>query len=372
MKNVKSYSEMVAQQNIIAVNEGLLSNIKNLFASDYEIKNPILKELLREVDCPISWKETRLRNSVLKLVDEFVASQSKAYTEKLTKAKDDDAKEDAGEINFGSESHFGSLKSKRLAEKASATLSALKNLVASSKTAGDAASRWVQVVYDESVIATIQTALESADIDKTLKEKEMDSLEKAQEKLKEKNQETHDNNAKDFLTEFKTIKETSINGEYTAYYEKGDYSFKELTDIISDDKIDDIKKKGNKDLSINPGKSDAAVFVALGLAASANEATTKDIIDRIKKSEKGEEKLKMCYITADGVLTALASEKCDMNFVRKIKEFTSAKSFGDVSSLIDRLITTAGSVIVGQSDNLVKNYDALKNFKQNYEKYQKD
>ena len=60
MKNVKSYSEMMAQQNIIAVNEGLLSNIKNLFAPDYEIKNPILKELLREVDCPISWKETRL------------------------------------------------------------------------------------------------------------------------------------------------------------------------------------------------------------------------------------------------------------------------------------------------------------------------
>ena len=372
MKNVKSYSEIMAQQNIIAVNEGLLSNIKNLFASDYEIKNPILKELLREVDCPISWKETRLRNSVLKLVDECVASQSKAYTEELTKAKDDDAKEGAGEIDFGSESHFGSLKSKRLAEKASATLSALKNLVASSKTAGDAASRWVQVVYDESVIATIQTALESADIDKTLKEKEMGSLEKAQEKLKEKNQEIHDNNAKDFLTEFKTIKETSINGEYTAYYEKGDYSFKELTDIISDGKIDDIKKKGNKDLSINSGKSDAAVFVALGLAASTNEATTKDIIDRIKKGEKGEEKLKMCYVTADGVLTALASEKCDMNFVRKIKEFTGAKSFGDVSSLIDRLITTAGSVIAGQSDNLVKNYDALKNFKQNYEKYQKD
>lgn len=372
MKNVKSYSEMMAQQNVVAINEGLLSNIKNLFTSDYEIKNPILKELLREVDCPISWKETKLKNSVLKLVDEFVASQSKAYTEELTKAKDDDAKAETGEIDFGSESRFGSLKSKRLAEKASATLSALKNLVASSKTAGDAASRWIQVVYDESVIATIQTALESADIDNTLKEKEMSSLEKAQEKLRAENQETHDNNAKDFLTEFKTIRETSINGEYKPYYENGDNSFKELTDIISGGKIDDVKKNGNKGLSINSGKSDAAAFIALGLAASTNEATTKDIIDRVKKGENGEEKLKMCYVTADGVLTALASEKCDMNFVKKIKEFTGAKSFGDVSSLIDRLITTAGSVITGQSVDLMKKYDALKFFKQNYEKYQKD
>jgi len=373
MKDVLTYTEIMVSRNAASINEGLLSNIKNLFTSDYTIKNPILKELLREVDCPISWKETKLRNSILKLVDEFVATQAKTYTEELIAAKDKDDKEGAGEITFDSESHFGTLKSKRLVEKASATLSALKDLASSSKTGGDAVTKWVQIVYDEAVIATIQTALNNTEIDGTLKEKETTSLEKAQKQLQEEVKKSHKENADAFKEAVQKYAKDQTIADYTPFIDKGESTFKVFTEIVTTGKIAEKLGKGDKALGIDNGdNASLKAVVGLGLSAGAGEQTTAELIKNIKKEEQGRDKVNVAFTVADNIITELAlADKCNWDKVKQLKQFTGPKAFGQVSNLIDRLIAAGCDVLSGQPDKVTNNIAELEKFKQNYEKYQK-
>lgn len=355
MKDIVSLKEYLNENNRgESINEGILSSLSNLFTSNYEIKNPILRELLREVDCPISWKETKLKNSILKLVDEFVATQSKTYAEELINARDKDTKEDAGEIVFDSETRFGSLKNKRLIEKASATLSAMKNLVSSSKTAKDAGATWVQIVYDEAVIATIQTALKNSEISDEIKAIEMDSLEKAQEQLNKEKKDIHENNTKDFLKVYSKCQPTTMN-DYKVAYENGTEAFNDLKKLVEkegSDVFDDIKSLNT--YSIDKGKkidNAVATITALGLTGAYNEETTKELVEKIKKSEGGEKNLAAAYTTADYIIGQLASDKYDAAMLKNLKQFMSAKSFGDVSSLIDRLVAYTASIAKSLSNS---------------------
>ena len=313
-----------------------------------------MRELLREVDCPISWKETKLKNSILKLVDEFVATQSKTYAEELINARDKDTKEDAGEIVFDSETRFGSLKNKRLIEKASATLSAMKNLVSSSKTAKDAGATWVQIVYDEAVIATIQTALKNSEISDEIKAIEMDSLEKAQEQLNKEKKNIHENNTKDFLKVYSKCQPTTMN-DYKVAYENGTEAFNDLKKLVEkegSDVFDDIKSLNT--YSIDKGKkinNAVATITVLGLTGAYSEETTKELVEKIKKSEGGEKNLAAAYTTADYIIGQLASDKYDAAMLKNLKQFMSTKNFGDVSSLIDRLVAYAVSIAKSLSNS---------------------
>lgn len=355
MKDIISLKEYLNKNNRGEnINEGILSSLSNLFTANYEIKNPILKELLREVDCPISWKETKLKNSILKLVDEFVATQAKTYAEELISARDKDAKEDAGDIVFDSETRFGSLKNKRLVEKASATLSAMKNLVSSSKTAKDAGATWVQIVYDEAVIATIQTALKNSEISDEIKAIEMNSLEKAQEQLNKEKKDIHEKNTKDFLKVYSKCHPTTMNN-YKVAYENGTEAFNDLKKLIENKGIGVFDDNKSLDaFGINKGKNinnAVAAVTVLGLTGAYNEETTKDLIEKIKKSEGGEKNLAAAYTTADYIIGQLASDKYDAAMLKSLKQFMSTKSFGDVSSLIDRLVAYTASIAKSLSNS---------------------
>ena len=355
MKDIVSLKEYLNENHRGAnINEGILSSIGNLFTSNYEIKNPILRELLREVDCPISWKETKLKNSILKLVDEFVATQSKTYAEELINARDKDTKEDAGEMVFDSETRFGSLKNKRLIEKASATLSAMKNLVSSSKTAKDAGATWVQIVYDEAVIATIQTALKNSEISDEIKAIEMDSLEKAQEQLNKEKKDIHENNTKDFLKVYSKCQPTTMN-DYKVAYENGTEAFNDLKKLVEkegSDVFDDIKSLNTYSIDKSKKINNAvATITVLGLTGAYSEETTKELVEKIKKSEGGEKNLAAAYTTADYIIGQLARDKYDTAMLKNLKQFMSTKNFGDVSSLIDRLVAYAVSIAKSLSNS---------------------
>ena len=230
----------------------------------------------------------------------------------------------------------------------------MKNLVSSSKTAKDAGATWVQIVYDEAVIATIQTALKNSEISDEIKTIEMNSLEKAQEQLNKEKKEIHEKNTKEFLKVYSKCHPTTMNN-YKIAYDDGTEAFNDLKKLIENkgsDVFDDDKSLNT--FGINKGKkidNAVAAVTVLGLTGAYNEETTKDLIGKIKKSEGGEKNLAAAYTTADYIIGQLANNRYDAAMLKSLKQFMNTKSFGDVSSLIDRLVAYTASIAKSLSNS---------------------
>lgn len=372
MKDVITFSEMLRRDEVSRINEGLLSSIKNLFTSDYVIKNKILRELLREVDCPITWKETKLRNSVYKVVDEFVASQSKAYAEELKAAKEKDTKEEEGEIVFDSESRFGTLKSKRLVEKANATLSALKNLVSSSKTGKEDATKWANIVYDLSVIATIQTALNEEEIDDKLKETETNALDAAQKKLQEEVTKAHDAAANDLKKAYNDVanKNRSISS-----YDK--LSSKSALDGFTKALTDASKSKDHltnfideKEYALNASDTNYDKVMGVAYAFLAGRVALDDSIKEFAKNTKNaDDVLNLAYGMCDAVLSTLAEEKPDNKVIDQLKPFFNGeKNIGNeagLSAIMQKLYRASISAVTNLDKKVLEELGGLQNIAKN-------
>lgn len=372
MKNVMSFREMDRYSRISQVNEGLLSAISNLFASSYTIKNNMLKELLREVDCPISWREAKLRNSIYKLVDEFVSTQSKAYAEELVIAKDKDDKEENGELVFDSESRFGTLKSKRLVEKANATLSALKNLVGTSKTAqDDVATKWAQIVYDEAVVAIIQTAIESTELDSKTKEDQLELVKYRQENVDKEKEAIHKGNA-EYFKKNSNLLDTTI-GDDNVYNSLFDNQYaKDLGDILAKTEIDTsalnniADKMGSGEIEDSSQENFAIVSYCLNY--SATDDFKKTIDDFQKNDKEGKQKTALAYRMCDGVLTELSKSSPDANALKKVKPFFGEKTVGTLTDIMVQIMSYAEVALnnLVKDNNIVKNHNVVKTLSDNY------
>lgn len=375
MKNVLSFREREELNRLSQVNEGLLSNISNLFTSNYIIKNKILKELLREVDCPISWKETKLRNSIYKLVDEFISTQSKAYTEELAKAKDSDEKESNGELVFDSETRFGSLKSKRLVEKADATLSALKNLVGTSKTASkDVAMKWAQIVYDESVIAIIQTAIDTTELDDAVKEQQLELVKSGKENVDKAKNVIHKANADYFKKIAADVKGTINDSKiYDSLMTNDSYS-KNLTSAITKNNIDmkslkdTLTKIGFDNNNIDDDNAVRVAVVSLCLNNPSTSDEFKKTIETFKKDDnEGGKKLSLAYKMCDSVLTELLKSDPDVNKIKDIKPLFGEKSIGQLTDIMNQIMSFSG-VSLESLRASAKNNDSISDIVNNYNK----
>lgn len=353
------YASPLSSAHISRVDEGFWERFK----SNYNIKNTLFKELIKDVDCPIGASKKKTRNTIYKTLDEYVTSQTELYIKELQDAKEEDAKTaDYSVLDTSDASRFGALKSKRLAEKASSTLNVLKSLVKSANI-GDAGANWIDIVFDFANIAVIKKALEkAAGVNNEMKSSLEKSLEAAQEEIEKNEDKNHGNNVSQYKKAVSNLK-------------KGTYSINDYS-ILEKDNIQDSFDRlfdGFADEKIDSSSADKYVpsLVSLVLASSIEDANlTQSINDYIEKDPTNNQKVMnmFAYRICDAYLTQCAQPNVDKKALNGLKDLFNKYSIGKVTELMNRILTH-GIEYIDSNEDAFKNYGMAETMVSNFNKF---
>lgn len=352
------YATLLSSARINRVDEGFWERFK----SNYDIKNTLFKELLKDIDCPIGASKKKTRNTIYKILDEYVTSQTELYIKELQGAKEEDAKAaDHSLLDTDDTSRFGALKSKRLSEKAASTLNVLNSLVKSANI-GDAGSNWINIVFNLANIAIIKKALEKAD---GVSDEMMSSLEKslnaAQEEIEKEEDKNHESNVSQYKKAVSNLKKGTYSINDYSILEKDNIqdSFDKLFDGFADEEIDNSADKYVPSL------------VSLTLASSIEDADlTRSINDYIEKDPTNNQKVMnmFAYRICDAYLTQCAQSNADKKALNGLKDLFNKYSIGKVTNLMNRILIH-GIEYIDSNKDAFKNYVMAETMVSNFNKF---